>query len=763
MVEGNTFLLDDPFDLELNLKRSKDLDSEGQEGESKKKRPLSFGDIEESFGWEICVFNEELGKNQSFHVSEEVGKRFKYFRVLSERNSSKTEEGTFDGPKCARITSEIQITFETAKIIFQNHGNNGIFRKLVPENLEVVLVTLDYMGFLPMVGLENGEQGSEALDVDVFWSMLARKLSRFEWFRCETSLLSMKIRQKILFLSLRLQNGFKLLYELVQYHQMRDVVISLEGGRVIREMFKHKSEVYSIRIINTICESLGGQWSPDVSRVEDFLKGVTEETDIFDAISHIWQPTFWYVSERKSFHQFAQSSPHVISGEMSAFPIELELYADQDSEGSATTVNFAMETLPPSPDAAITSVTSLGIFAYPKTRCTGFFSCFAARAKFYFEKVFLGEATFDLTSDGIKAFCPVISGGPNKTGLLVTCRIDEFIEKNRAELQKVLMDKLIESRNSESLRILQPVPTSASLDQIAISNLTVDVKVRFFPLRTLSLYLLYKKSIVSDTRFITSFAFSLQQDVAEWLGTYFTCVWIQVSKQRDSLFNKKSIFPLSSKSLGSQNISDSDSNRRQTETNTPNPSTRYSSSTSSSSTESLDFLSFIDNDRYLLGDRLQNEIQRTNSRSNVTRSDTAVNDLDAAESYKSVPLDSCFTETLSGSKLGTNSCYIDPISPGISPFPLITSWFNGVGKPNDSWCIHNILSEVLSDDLIAKHFTDVLTLIQTCESWVDADSLANIRKQFINFMNNNKLDSIGALLFDWIRHIPKSQNFELRD
>ncbi|EAK88358.1 hypothetical protein [Cryptosporidium parvum Iowa II] len=760
MEKNEAFSLDDPFDLELNLKRSSmEMGSENHSKEENEAKKACIDDEpKKGFGWEICVYNEDMGKNQTFHVSEEVGKRFNYFRLLGERSS--TLEGN----------SEVQTTFEIAKIIFQDYGhnNNGIFRKLTPDNLEIILITLDYMGFLPMVGSNTKCQEGEEFDVDVFWSMLARKLSCFDWFECESSIVSMKIRQKILNLSLKLQNGFKLLLELVQYHQMRDVVISLEGGRIIREIFKNKSEIYGIRIINTICESLGAQWSPEISKVEDFLKGVTEENDIFDAISHVWQPTLWYISERKTINKFAQSSPHVITGEMSGFPIELELYADQDNEGSATTVNFAMETLPPSPDASITSVTSLGIFAYPKTRCTGFFNCFAARAKFYFENTFLGEATFDLSSDGIKAFCPIISGGPNKTGLLVTCRIDEFVKKNKDELLKLLMENQAIFRNSETLRILQPsLNNNISLDQITISHLNVDIKIRFFPLRTLTLYLLYKKSLEVDTKFVTKFSFSLQQDVAEWLGTYFTCVWIQISKQRDSLFTNryKSILSLSSKSLRGQKGTNADLSVKHSENNTPNPSTRYSSSSSSSSSDSLDFLSLIENERHLYGESPHDNLLRTGSRTSSAQTSDFIGELSQDSELKDNPFSSCFSDTLSNtcSKIGVNNCYIDPISPGISPFPLITAWFKGVGKPSDSWCIHNILSEILSDDLITRHFTDVLTLIQTCESWVDAESLSNIRQQFIHFMNNNKLDSIGALLFDWIRRIPKSQVLELKD
>ncbi|KAK9174467.1 hypothetical protein CmeUKMEL1_01065 [Cryptosporidium meleagridis] len=757
MEKNETFSLNDPFDLELNLKRSNtemDLEDHSKE-ENDSKKACIYDEPKKGFGWEICVYNEDVGKNQTFHVSDEVGKRFNYFKLLGERSST------------LECKSEVQMTFEIAKIIFQDYGHNsnGIFRKLTPDNLEIVLITLDYMGFLPMVGSDTKHQEGEEFDVDVFWSMLARKLSCFDWFECESSIVSMKIRQKILNLSLKLQNGFKLLLELVQYHQMRDVVISLEGGRTIREIFKNKSEIYSIRIINTICESLGAQWSPEISKVEDFLKGVTEENDIFDAISHAWQPTLWYISERKTINKFAQSSPHVITGEMSSFPIELELYADQDSEGSATTVNFSMETLPPSPDASITSVTSLGIFAYPKTRCTGFFNCFAARAKFYFENIFLGEATFDLSSDGIKAFCPIISGGPNKTGLLVTCRVDEFVKKNKDELLKLLMQNQALLRNSETLRILQPSHNNVSLDQITVSHLNVDIKIRFFPLRTLTLYLLYKRSLELDTKFVTKFSFSLQQDVAEWLGTYFTCVWIQISRQRDSLFTNKykSILSLSSKSLRGQKGTDADLSLKCSENNTPNPSTRYSSSSSSS--ESLDFLSLIENERHLYDESSHDNLLRTESRTSSTQTSEFTNGLNQDSDLTNSPFSPCFSDTQSNTcyKIGVNNCYIDPISPGISPFPLITAWFKGVGKPSDSWCIHNILSEVLSDDLITRHFTDVLTLIQTCESWVDAESLANIRQQFIHFMNNNKLDSIGALLFDWIRRIPKSQILELKD
>ncbi|OII74714.1 uncharacterized protein cubi_00267 [Cryptosporidium ubiquitum] len=758
MEKNELFILDDPFNLELNLKRSNmEMESENYSNNENggKKTCIDNEKPKKGFGWEIRVYNEEKKKNQTFHISEEVGKKFNYFKILGERSSLEDD-------------LEFKMNFETAKIIFQDSGHNcnGIFRKLTQDNLETVLITLDYMGFLPMVGLDNKEQDSDEVDVDLFWSMLARKLSCFDWFGSETSIASMKMRQKVLNLSLKLQNGFKLLLELVQYHQMRDVVISIEGGRVIREMFKQKSEIYSIRIINTICESLGAQWSPEISKVEDFLKGVTEENNIFDAISQVWQPTLWYISERKTINQFAQSSPHVITGEISGFPIELELYADQDSEGSTTTVNFAMETLPPSPDASITSVTSLGIFAYPKTRCTGFFNCFAARAKFYFEKTFLGEATFDLSSDGIKAFCPVISGGPNKTGLLVTCRIDEFVEQNKEDLQKALMENQPSFRSTESLRVLQPsVYNGTSLDQITISNLDVDIKIRFFPLRTLTLYLLYKRSLEVDTKFITRFSFSLQQDVAEWLGTYFTCVWIQISKQKDSLFTNKykSVLSLSSKSLKGRKGSDSGSSIKFSENNTPNPSTRYSSSTSSSG--SLDFLSFIESERPSNGESSQSNLLRAGSRNSNVQTVDLISELNQESELKNTPFSSCFSDTLSNSysKIGINNCYIDPVSPGISPFPLINAWFKGVGKPSDSWCIHNILSEILSDDLITRHFTDVLTLIQTCESWVDAESLANIRQQFIHFMNNNKLDSIGALLFDWIRHIPKSQILELKE
>lgn len=752
MEKNESFTLDDPFNLDLNLKRSNiEMGSEGclNDENVKKRTCIDNEKPKKGFGWEICVYNEENGRNQTFHISEEVGEKFSYFRAFGERSFT------------LKDSSEVQMNFQTAKIIFQDSGHNfnGIFRKLTPDNLETILITLDYMGFLPMVGLDNREQNGDEFDVDLFWSMLARKLSCFDWFASESSTVSMRMRQKVLDLTLKLQNGFKLLLELVQYHQMRDVVISIEGGRIIREMFKQKSEIYSIRIINTICESLGAQWSPETSRVEDFLKGVTEENDIFDAISQVWQPTLWYISERKTINQFAQSSPHVITGEISGFPIELELYADQDSEGSTTTVNFAMETLPPSPDASITSVTSLGIFVYPKIRCTGFFSCFAARAKFYFEKTFLGEATFDLSSDGIKAFCPVISGGPNKTGLLVTCRIDEFVEQNKEQLQKTLMENQSNTRTSESLRTLQPsVYNGTSLDQITISNLNVDIKIRFFPLRTLTLYLLYKRSLEADTKFITRFSFSLQQDVAEWLGTYFTCVWIQISKQKDSLFTNKhkSVLSLSSKSLQGRKGSETDSSIKFLKNNTPNPSTRYSSSSSSSG--SLDLLSFIESERLSNGESSSNTLLRTGSRNSNLQTTELISDLNNESELKDNQFSSYLPDNISNtySKIGINNCFIEPISPGISPFPLITAWFKGVGKPSDSWCIHNILSEILSDDLITKHFTDVLTLIQTCESWVDAESLANIRQQFIHFMNNNQLDSIGAMLFDWIRHIPRS-------
>ncbi|KAJ1610895.1 hypothetical protein OJ253_1032 [Cryptosporidium canis] len=756
MAENEGCVLSDPFNLELNLKRSSaEVDSDDQATESEKKRScVDQAKPERGLGWEICVYNEK-GGTQTFHVSEQVGSRFSYFKVLSEKGPHFNDK------------AEILISYEIARIIFQESGNNfnGIFRKLTPDNLETVLVALDYMGFFPMIGFDKSERPEES-EVNLFWSMLARKLSCFDWFTCESSIFGIKMRQKVLRLALKLQNGYRLLLELVQYHQMRDVVVSFEGGKVIREIFTKKNDVYGVRIINTICESLGAQWSPDVSKVEDFLKGVTEENDIFDAISCAWQPTLWYISERRMITQFAKNSPHVVTGDSSSFPIEMELYADQDCEGSATTVNFAMETLPPSPDASITSVTSLGIFAYPKTRCTGFFSCFSVRAKFYFEQVFLGEATFDLSSDGLKAFCPVISGGPNKTGLLVTCRIDEFVEQNKEELQAILADDQ-SLRGSEHSRMLpHSLFNSRPLDQITISNLNVDIKIRFFPLRTLTLYLLHKKSLETDTKFVTRFAFSLQQDVAEWLGTYFTCVWIQISKQKDSLFTNKykSVLSLSSKSLhGQKGGACSDPAAKTSEGNTPNPSTRYSSSNSSSS--SLDFLSLAEGDRsFSEGSQIAQQRSRLGG-SSVHTSDF-LTDLSQEESaLKDNAFSSCISDTLSNSssRLGINGCFIDPVSPGISPFPLITAWFKGVGKPSDSWCIHNILSEILSDDLITRHFTDVLTLIQTCESWVDAESLANIRQQFIHFMNNNKLDSIGAILFDWIRHVPKSQVLELKD
>lgn len=747
------FTLADPFSLELNLKRSSaEADDQKTEEGERKRICTDPTEPEKGFGWEICVYNEESARSQTFHVAEEVGRRFNYFRLLREKSASAPEK------------SEVPMSYQTARIVFQEGGDscNEIFRRLTPENFEVVLVTLDYLGFLPMVGQEesNSARGEEIQAVNLFWSTLTRKLSCFDWFGSESSAAGARMRQKVLSMSLRLQNGFKLLLELVQYHQMRDVVVSLEGGRVVREIFKQRSEAYGIRIVNTICESLGAQWSPEVSKVEDFLKGVTGEAHIFDAISCVWQPTLWYLSEHKTIRQFAQSSPHVITGEMNSFPIELELYADQDSEGSTTTVNFAMETLPPSPDAPITSVTSLGIFAYPKTRCTGFFNCFSARARFYFEKVFLGEATFDLSSNGIKAFCPVISGGPNKTGLLVTCRTDEFVEQNKDELQRVLL----ESSQLDS----PPVHNGTLLDQITISNLDVDVKVRFFPLRTLTLYLLHKRSLEIDTRFVTKFAFSLQQDVAEWLGTYFTCVWIQISKQKESLFASRyrSVLSLSSRSLRGchRGQGGPDSTTKFSENTTPNISTRYSSSASSSSSStSLDFFSFVEGERSSSEGSRSTQLrprprQRPRPRNSSVRTSSLLHDLGHGDS--SLPKDSsCFSDLVSGphSRLGTNGCYIDPMSPSISPFPLITAWFKGVGKPSDSWCVHNILSEVLSEDLISRYFTDVLTLIQTCESWVDAESLANIRQQFIQFMSNNKLDSIGALLFDWIRHIPNPQ------
>ncbi|KAH8740441.1 hypothetical protein FG386_002953 [Cryptosporidium ryanae] len=768
MYNRKQFTLENPFDLEANLKRpAEESDNDSDTVLNlKKKRILDLGNFYEGFGWEINVYNEDLELNELFHVTEDVGRNFKFFRLAKERKSPIYFDEIHQDSDVDKVkVTPSRVSLEIAKVLFQNNVNfNNLFGKLTQNNLVSVLITLDYLGYTPMIGLEGDskDEKSDEIERDLFWSTLARKLSCFTWFNSEHSKQSIKLRREILQLSLKLQYGFRLLYELVQYQLMRDVIITFEGGEVIREIFKNRSEIYGIKILNSLSETLGPQWSPESLRVEEFLRGITSQNDIFDAITNIWQPTLWYLSESKSVCQFSQGS-YIVSGETTNFPIEFELYADQDSEGSSTTVNYSMETLPPSPDASLTSITSLGVFAYPKTRCTGFFNCFSARAKFYFEKIFLGEATFDLTTDGIKAFCPIISGGPNKTGLLVTCRVDEFVEKNKEELQNVLNESYNASNIPESLRILQPsIYNMTKIDQITLGDLNVDLKIRFFPLRTFSIYLLYKKGLEQDTKFITNFAFSLQQDVAEWLGTYFTCLWVQISKQNETLVcgKRDSLLSLSLNSFNNQGEIGSGLQFRLSDSNTPNPSTRHSSSASSFS-DSHDLLALIENEGH--NDTSHNLRRHNNSNSsriyhgnefrqkNMIRKDS---------NMVSSSLDDSYSED---SKNTGSNCYINPMSPGISPFPLISAWFKGVGRTTDSWCIHNVLSEILSDDLIAKHFTDVLKFIQTCESWVDTESLLSIRQHFIHFLNNNKLDSIAGLLFDWIRHIPKSKEIEIED
>ena len=765
MCDNKLFTLENPFDIETNLKRpAEESDNDSLKNEAlKKKRILDLDNFSEGFGWEITVYNNDLKLNQPFHVTEDVGRNFRFFRLAMERKSPINFDKIHSESDANKIkVTPSRVSLEIAKILFQNDNFNSLFGKLTQKNLVSVLITLDYLGYTPMNGLEDGsnnESNNEA-ERDLFWSTLARKLSCFTWFNSENSKQSMKLRKDVLQLSLKLQYGFRLIYELVQYQFMRDVIVTFEGGEIIREIFKKRSEVYGVKILNSICETLGAQWSPETSKVEEFLRGVTSQNNIFDAITNIWQPTLWYLSESKSLCQFSQN-PYIISSDTTNFPIEFELYADQDSEGSSTTVNYSMETLPPSPDASLTSVTSLGIFAYPKTRCAGFFNCFSARAKFYFEKVFLGEATFDLTTDGIKAFCPVISGGPNKTGLLVTCRVDEFVEKNKEELQNVLNESYSASNISESLRILQPsIYNMTKIDQITLGDLSVDLKIRFFPLRTFSIYLLYKKALEHDTGFITNFAFSLQQDVAEWLGTYFTCLWVQISKQNETLLSGKKDSSLSMNSFGNQGDVGSGLQFRLPDANTPNPSTRHSSSASSFS-DSHDLLTLIGSDGHNDISRnirrySHNNVPRVCHGSEFFRKDI----LGKNSSLLSSSLDDAYSKNSRNIDL---NYYINPMLSGISPFPLISAWFKGVGRTTDSWCIHNVLSEILSDDLIAKHFIDVLAFIQTCESWVDTESLLSIRQHFIHFLNNNKLDSIAGLLFDWIRHIPKNKEIGIEE
>ncbi|OII71191.1 hypothetical protein cand_026070 [Cryptosporidium andersoni] len=717
--------LENPFNVEENMKkRVAKVDSNII---PRKRSYLS------ETGWTIFVLSDLLNTNEVYYVSSAAGNQFKYFRSLNRRlyNGSDVfcSENTINNSLYLSY-----ITVSTARVIFQSEIHN-LYRHLNSDNLIHVLQSLDYLGYLPMIGIDKTDLQyleddaiQEEYDVDQFWSLLARKLSCSDWFNCETSSNSKQLRLELLRLCPRIQNGYKILFELAQYKLMEDVILTKEGGYILRELFQYHSELYSIKIVNTICESIGTQWSPSEAKIEDFIMGVTGGNNIFDSLANIWQPTLWHINERKVIHQFAQDSPHTISGETNSYPIDVELYADQDSEGSTTTVNFTMETAPPSPDAPLVSITSLGIFAYPKIRCTGLFCCFAARAKFYYQNVFLGEATFDLSSDGIKAFCPVMSGGPNKTGLLVTCRIDEYINKNRDQLKVLLNQEHLDGSNSnETLRVLQSsLFYHSSIDHISVNDLQVDVKIRFFPLRTLSLYLLYKRSLANDIQFVTSFAFSLQQDVAEWLGTYLTNLWIQISKQKDRLFLESRSEVVDCKNLSNFQYK-----------NPQHSSASCSSTTiSSSHSGSIDILSYGTNLRSHqdLSPEMRNALLREVRSSPKRLYSASIND-----------------------ENGTNTCFIDPIVTGISPFPLISAWFKGVGRPSDTWCIHNILSELLCDELIAKHFTDILTLIQTCDNWIDTESLANLRDRFIQFINNNKLQSIGGLLFDWIRHIPKKE------